>query len=335
MAPRSALPQRTAYAAALRSRSRRSMPPASAWRSSAVRICRRCARLLRRASPENSGRAADCQRIDAQCRLTDTDRHALAILAAGADTLIELQVVADHGDARQYIRTVADQRRALERCAEAAVLDRIGLARREHELARSDVHLAATEVHRVDAALDRTDDVLGSMRTGAHVGVGHARQRHVSEGLAPAIAGGRGAHEARIEPVLHVAAQHAVLDEGRALGRRALVVDVERAAPARQRTVIDHGALRSRNALPDAVGKGGRALAIEIPLEPVTDRLVQQDPGPARPEYYGHGAGGRRAGLEVHQRLPRRLAGQGEWALAGDQLAQCVAAAGPGITLFA
>src|ERR1700728_2402973 len=92
-----------------------------------------------------SGGAAHGERIDAQRRLAHAHRHALAVLAAGADAIVELQVVADHGHARQHVRTVADQGRALQRRADAAVLDGVSLARRKYELAGGDVHLAAAE----------------------------------------------------------------------------------------------------------------------------------------------------------------------------------------------
>ena len=47
----------------------------------------------------------------------------------------------------------------------------------------------------------------------------------VGEALAPAVAGRLHAHQPRVQPVLHVAEQNAVLDQHGALGRRALVVD--------------------------------------------------------------------------------------------------------------
>ena len=48
-----------------------------------------------------------------------------------------------------------------------AVLDQVGLARGEHELARGDVDLAAAEVHRVNALLDRAMMSSGSCGPGA------------------------------------------------------------------------------------------------------------------------------------------------------------------------
>src|SRR6185295_751140 len=105
-------------------------------------------------------RPADGDAIHAQRRLTDADRHALAILAAGADTGVEREIVADHADAMQVARTVADQHRTLDRRADLAVLQSVGLGALEHVFARRDVDLPAAERHRIDAVLDRCDDLL-------------------------------------------------------------------------------------------------------------------------------------------------------------------------------
>jgi hypothetical protein len=48
-------------------------------------------------------------------RLADADRHALTVLAAGADAVVEPQIVADHRDLGQRVGAVADQGRALDR----------------------------------------------------------------------------------------------------------------------------------------------------------------------------------------------------------------------------
>src|SRR6266487_5132061 len=80
-------------------------------------ICRSC----------SSAGASDRNALHPQRRLADADRHALAVLAAGADAGIEREIVADHGDAMQVGRPVADQHGALEGRAELAVLDSVGL----------------------------------------------------------------------------------------------------------------------------------------------------------------------------------------------------------------
>ena len=210
-------------------------------------------------------------------------------------------------DAREHVGAVADQRRALHRRGDPAVLDQVGLAGREDELAAGDVDLAAAERHRVEPALDRADDVLGVVLAGQHERVGHARHRRMREALAAAVAGGRHPHQPGVEPVLQVAAEDAVLDQHGAAGRRALVVHVERAAPVRDGAVVDHGHQLGGDLLADAPGEGRHALAVEVALEAVTDRLVQQDAGPARPEHDGHRAGRRVDRAQLDDRLARGL----------------------------
>src|SRR5271167_430151 len=91
---------------------------------------------LRRGRARLSRRAADGEALDEQGRLADADRDALALLAAGADAGIEGEVVADHCYPGQHVGAIADERGALDRGPHLAVLDEIGLGRREHELAR-------------------------------------------------------------------------------------------------------------------------------------------------------------------------------------------------------
>ena len=76
---------------------------------------KKAARNLARAERDRSSRrkflcrrSADRQRIDAQRRLADADRHRLAVLAAGADAGIELHIVAYHGDSLHGFGAVAD-----------------------------------------------------------------------------------------------------------------------------------------------------------------------------------------------------------------------------------
>src|SRR3990170_2760789 len=93
--------------------------------------------------------SANRQAVDAQGGLPHAHRHALAFLAAGADAGVEAHVVADHADALERIRTVADERGAFHRIGELAVIDHVGLGGGEHELAAGDVHLPAAEVDSV------------------------------------------------------------------------------------------------------------------------------------------------------------------------------------------
>ena len=141
------------------------------------------------------------------------------------------------------------------------------------------------------------------MPTAQHVGVGHARHGQVGVGFAAAVAGRPGAQQAGIVFVLQVALEYAALDQRGGPGGRALIVNVERAAPVFDRAVINHGHLGRGHPLADAPGKGGGLLAVEIAFQPVADRLVQEDPGPARPQYHGHGAGRGRLGPQVDQGL--------------------------------
>ena len=67
------------------------------------------------APPVRSARAAHGEGINLERRLPDADGHALALFAAHAHALVELEVVSDHADAREHIGTVADQRRAFDR----------------------------------------------------------------------------------------------------------------------------------------------------------------------------------------------------------------------------
>src|SRR5579859_656818 len=263
--------------------------------------------LGRRCEFGSSGRAADGQPIHAQRRLADADRDTLAVLTAGADAVVELQVVADHGDLMQRVRAAADQGGTLDRGADPAVLDQVGLGCGEHELAVGDVNLAAAEIDGVEAALHRLDDLVRRMVAAQHQRVGHARHRMMGIALAPAVAGRRHAHQAGIQAVLHVSDQNAVLDQRGAARRRALVVDRERAAPVRDGAVVDHGHAGCCDALADPVREGRQALAVEIALEPVADRLVQHDAGPAGTQHHGHFARRGRDRAEIDERGPERL----------------------------
>ncbi len=86
-----------------------------------------------------------------------------------------------------------------------------------------------------------------------------------------------------------------------------LVVEIERAAPVDERSVIDDGHAPCGDALADAARKCARALAVEVTLEAVTDRLVQQDARPAVAQHHRHVAGRCIARRQIDQRLVDRL----------------------------
>src|SRR5207248_6132011 len=87
------------------------------------------------------------------------------------------------------------------------------------------------------------------------------------------------------------------------LGRRAFVVDRERAAPPGKRAVVDHRYAGRRDALAQASRERRAAFAVEVALEAVADGLVQQHARPARTEHHGHGAGGCGTRREINQCL--------------------------------
>src|SRR5581483_12009262 len=150
--------------------------------------------------------------------------------------------------------------------------------------------------------------------------------------LAPAVAGRLHAHQARVLAVLHVADQDAVLDQNGAAGRRAFVVDRERAAPVSHRAVVDDGHASGGDLLAHQARKCRGLLAIEIALEPVTDGLMQHHAGPAGAEHDVHLAGGRGHRLEVDQRLAYRVVDR---ALPGASLDEALIALAPAIAMAA
>ena len=62
---------------------------------------------------------------------------------------------------------------------------------------------------------------------------------------------------------------------------------------------------------PHQAGKGAGLLAVEVALEPMADRLVQQYPGPSRTEHHIHFACRRIDRLQIDQRLTQRFVGAG------------------------
>src|SRR5580765_2808890 len=71
--------------------------------------------LLHEAAGVLASGATNRQPIHLQRRNAYAYRDSLTIFAAGAHAFVEFQVIADHADAGQDIRTVADQRGAFDR----------------------------------------------------------------------------------------------------------------------------------------------------------------------------------------------------------------------------
>ena len=90
--------------------------------------------------------------------------------------------------------------------------------------------------------------------------------------------------------------------------RVALVVDVDRAARVVDGAVVDDRAQRRRDPLADLAGVVRGLLAVEVGLQAVADRLVQQDPRVAGAQHHLHRAGRRVDGVEHGDRQARRLA---------------------------
>src|SRR5690606_273650 len=116
---------------------------------------------------------------------------------------------------------------------------------------------------------------------------------------------------------------------------RALVVDAERAAAAVQGAVVDDGDAGRGHALAHASGVGAGALAVEVALESVADRFVEQHARPAGAEHHRHVAGRRVHRLEVHQRLAQRLAGEGFRAAVSEQFLVGITPAIAGVAALA
>ena len=89
--------------------------------------------------PVRSTCATHRQAFDFQRGLTHTNRNTLPFLATRPNAIVQPKVVPHHGNTCQNIRTITYERRALDWCAELAVLDRIRLARRKHEFTGSDI----------------------------------------------------------------------------------------------------------------------------------------------------------------------------------------------------
>src|SRR5262245_45780381 len=63
--------------------------------------------------------------INPNRRQPDPDRDRLSILTTGTDALIQFQIMPNHRDSGQDLRSVSDQRRALNRLCNLSVLNQI------------------------------------------------------------------------------------------------------------------------------------------------------------------------------------------------------------------
>ena len=109
--------------------------------------------------------------------------------------------------------------------------------------------------------------------------------------LPPSVPGQRRLHEPCAQPILQIALQDTLLDQNRPVSGIALVVHIQRSAAEWNRSIIDHGAKLRSHFMADQAGKCRRLLSIEVGLETVTNRLVQEDAWPARTQHHFHRAG--------------------------------------------
>ena len=149
----------------------------------------------------------------------------------------------------------------------------------------------------------------GSLVAAQHDGVGHARHRRMGVALAPAVAGRLHAHQAGVLAVLHQADQAAVLDQHVALGRRALVVDGERAAAVgsvpSSTTVTPGEAIMS----PIILVNTEVFLRWKSPSSPWPTASCHSTPDQPGPSTTGISPAGAAHRLQVDQRLADRLVG--------------------------
>ena len=111
-------------------------------------------------------------------------------------------------------------------------------------------------------------------------------------GLTPPIAGTGDAHQTRILAVLHIADQLAVFDQ-HVLGRGCpFIINRDGAAPVGDRAVIQHRYTLGGDLLAHQPCKGRGSFTVEIALQPMANRLMQQNAGPAGAEDHVHHAGG-------------------------------------------
>ena len=80
------------------------------------------------------------------------------------------------------------------------------------------------------------------------------------------------------------------------------VIDVQAATAIGQRAVVQHRHAFGRHALADAAAECTRPFAVEIALQPMAHRFVQQHARPAGAEHHRHFASRCRARLQIGQR---------------------------------
>ena len=107
-------------------------------------------------------------------------------------------------------------------------------------------------------------------------------------GFAPPIAGGVNAHQPRILPVLHITFQDAIFDQYIPAAWRAFIINSNRAATIGNRAIINDGNAFGGNLLANASTKDRCAFAVKIAFQPMSNRFMKHDTGPACAKNYFH-----------------------------------------------
>ena len=127
--------------------------------------------------------------------------------------------------------------------------------------------------------------------------------------LAPRAARDGSLHQACIQRILHIAFEDAVFNQHIALRNIAFVIDVQRAAPVGDGTIVNDGDTLRCDTFTNAPGKEARAFAVEIAFQPMPDGFVQQDARPARTQHDRHRPRRRGFRIQIDQRLAHRTFG--------------------------
>ena len=125
----------------------------------------------------------------------------------------------------------------------------------------------------------------------------------------PSITGDWHTHQARIQSILQIAHEDAVLDQNRALRRIAFIIHLQRSAPVGNRAIVYYRNTLGCYPFPDAAGKSGAAFTVEITFQSVAYGLMQQDTRPAGTEHNSHIARWCGLGIQINYCLMYRLGG--------------------------
>src|SRR5712691_7223445 len=193
---------------------------------------------------------ADNDRGDADGRLRVGYRRSLSVLTAGAGGVAK--IAPDHGDLAHELRALADERRSAEWLRELTVANPVALGDFEGEVARNHVDLPTAHLLYEDAIFDGTQDLRRIRPPARDHRVRHPADREVTEGLASPVPAPRDAELLGMLSVREVGAKDAVLDEDRAVRRRAFVIHRRRAALVGIGPVVDHRDELARDLLPNA-----------------------------------------------------------------------------------